>query len=158
VVGAIVILYAWRRRRRGAAPWSLPIDELDRRAIPADSPFANVISGNGRHPFVITVAGQEQATPLGGQPLTIGFGEDCDLRLPESTGVAAMHARIWLRDGRPMLHHLAPGHATMVNGAPADWASISPGDIIEIGPYAMRCMSTTAAEAVDGPAAGSVPG
>ena len=72
---------------------------------------------------------------LSSGPTVIGSGEGCGIQLPESPGVSAQHARVWLRDSRPMVHHLAPGFITTVNGESVSFASLSDGDRIEIGPH-----------------------
>ena len=48
------------------------------------------------------------------KPVTIGTGDNCDIRLPASEGIAEEHARLWWRDGRLMLHHIAPDLVTFV--------------------------------------------
>lgn len=70
-------------------------------------------------------------------PATIGSGEGCVVRLPAAEGVAAEHARLWWRDGKPMLHHIADGYETRVNGRTIDWASLDVGYEVEIGPVAL---------------------
>lgn len=63
-------------------------------------------------------------------PITLGSGTPgfalADTLQPE-------HARIWWADGKLMLHNLAASGETMVNGRPAQWASLAPGDRISIG-------------------------
>ncbi len=72
------------------------------------------------------------------EPATVGSGDRCALRLPSAPGVASEHARIWLREGRVMLHHLAEGHTTIVSGRQAVWASLDEMDDVVIGPYVLR--------------------
>jgi len=68
-------------------------------------------------------------------PAVIGSAPNCEIRVPEAAGVSAEHARIWFRDSRPMLHHLASGCVTNINGESVTFASLSDGDGIAIGPY-----------------------
>lgn len=68
-------------------------------------------------------------------PMTLGSSPDCDVRLPAAEGVGAMHARLWLKDGTAVVHHLAPDTLTVVDGGPIEWASLRSGSILRIGPY-----------------------
>ncbi len=72
------------------------------------------------------------------KPATIGTGEDCDIRLPAAAGVAEEHARLWWRDGRLMLHHIAPELVTLVGSRKILWTSMEDGDEVAIGPYTLR--------------------
>jgi VWFA-related protein len=139
VAGLLIVFYAWRRRRPRTTHWSPSFAELDTAPVPADSAFADVAKANGSHPFVLEIAEIGARAPLGAFPVTIGSGPGCDLIVPAMPGVAPEHARVWIRDGRPMLHHLAPGYTTTVNGAPSAWASIGPADSVGIGPLNLRC-------------------
>jgi len=75
---------------------------------------------------------------VGEQPLIIGSGDACDILLPDAEGVAEEHLRIWRRDGRLMLHHLAPGEETIVAGNPINWASLGDGEEAWFGPFLLR--------------------
>ena len=61
---------------------------------------------------------------------------DCTIVLPPSEHVAPEHARLWLRDGKYLLHH-AGGlrRKTLVAGKEVDWVTLEPGDEITIGPH-----------------------
>ena len=72
------------------------------------------------------------------KPATIGTGENCDMRLPAAAGVAEEHARLWWRDGRLMLHHIAPELVTQVGSRTILWTSLEDGDEAGIGPYTLR--------------------
>ena len=72
------------------------------------------------------------------KPATIGTGENCDIRLPAAAGVAEEHARLWWRDGRLMLHHIAPDLVTHVGSREILWTSLEDGDEATIGPYTLR--------------------
>lgn len=80
---------------------------------------------------------------VGNAPVLIGWGEGCGIRFARSPDVAAEHARVWLRDGRLMIHHLASGQKTVVADKPVTWASLSKNDEITIGPYGLRYLGTT---------------
>ncbi len=141
VAGSLLILYARRRRRAHTNRWTPSFDELDATVVPATSAFADVQSLESHRPFVIEVAELNAQAPLGSHPITIGSDPGCELVLTGSPEIAPEHARVWIRDGTPMLHHLLPGYTTFLNGGPAGWASIGPADRITIGPYTLRCVS-----------------
>jgi VWFA-related protein len=75
---------------------------------------------------------------VGAEPVTIGSSASCQVRLPPAADVAGEHARLWVRDGRPMLHHLARGHHTWIGERAIDWASLHDGDEVRIGPVSLR--------------------
>jgi predicted component of type VI protein secretion system len=72
------------------------------------------------------------------KPVTIGTSENCDIRLPAAAGIAEEHARLWWRDGRLMLHHIAPNLVTLVGSREILWTSLEDGDEAAIGPYTLR--------------------
>ena len=72
------------------------------------------------------------------KPATIGTGENCYIRLPTAAGIAEEHARLWWRDGRLMLHHIAPDLATLVGSRKIIWTILEDGDEAAIGPYTLR--------------------
>jgi uncharacterized protein YegL len=78
---------------------------------------------------------------LGERPVTIGSGSRCVIRLPAAPGLAEQHARMWWRDGRLMLHHLASGHVTTLAGRTVVWAAVEDGDEVSVGPYVLRCLT-----------------
>ena len=45
---------------------------------------------------------------------------------------------MWWRDGRLMLHHLAPSQVTIVSGRHIIWTTLEDGDEAAIGPYLLR--------------------
>ena len=50
---------------------------------------------------------------------SLGWAPACHLRLPRADGLAAVHVRLWWRDGNLMLHDLSEG-AAIVNGLQLD--------------------------------------
>jgi VWFA-related protein len=78
---------------------------------------------------------------LGEGPVTIGSGNRCAIRLPATPGFAEQHARMWWRDGRLMLHHIASGHVTTLAGRSVVWAAVEDGDEVSVGPYVLRCLT-----------------
>ena len=77
---------------------------------------------------------------VGEAPITIGYGTSCEIRLPEAPGFAREHARVWSRDGKLMLHHLAIGAETRLTDRSVMWASLDPGDRVTLGPYRLLCI------------------
>jgi len=78
---------------------------------------------------------------LAEEPVTIGSGNRCAIRLPAAPGLAEQHARMWWRDGRLMLHHIASGHVTTLAGRSVVWAAVEDGDEVSVGPYVLRCLT-----------------
>jgi len=66
-------------------------------------------------------------------PITIGFPADCTVRLPAGNEDALERARIWLRDGRYMLHNLSRAGSIAVEGRPATWVILEDGDTLQFG-------------------------
>jgi hypothetical protein len=87
--------------------------------------------------------GQRKVVSIALQPnraYTIGTDPRSDVRLPHSpeTGeveVGFEHARLTVRPGRVLFHHLAEGARSLVNDEPATWSLLEPGDRLGIGPY-----------------------
>ena len=81
-----------------------------------------------------------KSVPLGEDAVTLGSDADCTLTLADPSGrVAGHHARIWLREGHFMLHHLAGGrYVTSVGENAPKWAVLEDGDEIVIGPHRLR--------------------
>lgn len=130
VVAALLLL---RRRRRPAPP--RPVPALDSRPLPIE-PGGRAEGAAG---YLEVLAGPDHALVFVDQtPVTIGSSPECGLRLPGADGLAPEHARIWSRDGRAMIHHLARGLETRLNGRPTEWAAIAGGDVIELGPWSIR--------------------
>jgi VWFA-related protein len=75
--------------------------------------------------------------PLGDQAVTLGADADCALTLANPDGrVGGHHARIWLREGHFMLHHLeGAAFATNVGERQVAWAVLEDGDEVVIGPH-----------------------
>ncbi len=136
-LGAVV---AVRRLRREPEPEPFPVadDPLDLPPpvyTPPEVPDAIEVvlsAGSGALSGPVRFA-------VGVEPQTIGWAEGCQIRLPEAPGFAPEHARVWLQEARLILHHLAPGSTTLVNGEPVIWASVGEGDEFKVGPYVFTC-------------------
>jgi VWFA-related protein len=124
----------WRRRRttRGSLPGKRALTRSTYEA--PDAPSRAV---------VVVASGPDQGHrfELGERPATIGSGSRCVIHLPAAPGLAEQHARMWWRDGRLMLHHIAPGHVTTLAGQSVVWAAVEDGDEVSVGPYVLRCLS-----------------
>jgi VWFA-related protein len=80
-----------------------------------------------------------ESVDLGEQAVTLGSDADCALRLSDAGGqVGGRHARVWLREGCFMLHHLDRRLTTRIGERTVDWAVLEPGDEIVIGPHRLR--------------------
>ena len=81
-----------------------------------------------------------KSVPLGEEAVTLGADTDCTLTLANPDGrVGGHHARIWLREGHFMLHHLEGSRfVTQVGERQVSWAVLEDGDEIVIGPHRLR--------------------
>jgi hypothetical protein len=77
---------------------------------------------------------------IDGHTYTIGSSHSANIRLA-APSVAAEHARLTVRRGRVLFHHVAPDAVSLVNNSEANWAVIEPGDELLIGVF--RCRFTT---------------
>lgn len=68
------------------------------------------------------------------RPVSLGADPQCDVIL-ESQGdnVAPLHARIWYREGRFMIHQIADREKVQVGGRPLAWGVLEDGDELRIG-------------------------
>lgn len=133
-LGGVAVLglaaYFWRQRAPKVLNDSPPV-RVTRRGSVDLPPAAGVLR-------VTAGAGAGAHFDLAEAPATIGSGEGCAVRITAGEGIAAEHARLWWRDGKPMLHHIAEGYETRVNGRTIDWASLDVGYQIEIGPVVLQ--------------------
>jgi Mg-chelatase subunit ChlD len=94
---------------------------------------------------IVVVAGppgeEGRILALWGEPISLGSADSCGLRLLEDPDVGTEHVRLWVREGRLMLHHLARGHSTRFGGRSIAWAALDDGDQFEVGPYLLRWRS-----------------
>lgn len=139
--GGGYLLMSWQRRRRLLArqlavtapnPMQAAAQPLPQHAGGAARGSA-VEAGTGR--LVEKAAGGDRVHLLGAGPVVIGSARRlCTIILPEGEDVAPEHVRIWLRDGRYLLHHAGgPRRRTLVNGREADWVRLEAGDEVQLG-------------------------
>jgi uncharacterized protein YegL len=144
VAAALLAVFVRRRRRHFIE-------------VPSEAEFVPIIPGYTADPIpreafereptqatLIVVAGPDdwkgRTFDVGEAPVTLGTHGGCGIRLPETSGVAPDHVRIWARDGKLMLHHLAMGATTSVDGNAITWASLADGDELQVGPFILRCV------------------
>ncbi|MCJ7490619.1 MAG: FHA domain-containing protein, partial [Dehalococcoidia bacterium] len=134
------------RRRRQAAV-SGPTKSTASYRPPPVAEWAGPETPSAR---LVVVEGPDagQSVDLGGQAVTIGADADCALRLSDAGGlVGGRHARVWLREGSFMLHHLDRRLTTRVGERTVDWAVLEPGDEIVIGPHRIRFETASPSDA-----------
>ncbi len=149
VVLAVLALALWRRRtRRAVAESEVEVENPP----PTGEPVISLPSPE-RSPTraILTVVEgpngwKGRSFEVGEVPLTLGSRPSCAIRLPDEPGLAGEHVRVWARDGKVMLHHLARGATTSVRGTPITWASVTAGDEVAVGPYLIRCTSMNQTE------------
>ncbi len=126
--------YIWRRRTRPSSPElvsSTPATPLPARvSVPRQETAGRITVMRG--PATI------EMIEIDGGPVTIGSAATCTLQLPAEAGVASEHARLWWRDGSPMVHSLGTSAPTLLNGEPVQWASLADGDQLTVGPFVLR--------------------
>ena len=143
IAGGLAV--AWRRQRRvlrrqldvvAPNPAQAAAQPLPRYGGPSMSP-ASAETGTGR---LVEQGGAEAGRVFqlpGGQTVIGSSPRRCTIVL-EGDDVAPEHARIWLRDGRYLLHH-AGGlrRKTYVGGKEADWVVLEAGDEVRVGRHVL---------------------
>ena len=134
VAAAYGIWFARRWRRRTSALPGGPGHDTPLPTPAAEHPEP-VAAATGRL-SVIEGPNAGASVRLTSDPIDLGANSDCGLQLDAADGlVAGIHARTWLQGERLMLHHLAPGHRTLVGGKPIEWATLQTEDTLQIGPH-----------------------
>jgi hypothetical protein len=142
MVLSMLVTGAWGLRRlRRAPPRPRPVarwDDEDKDPTPLSRPFADAaahVLGTLR-----VLDGENEIVTVVLRDLTVyavGSNPDADVLLPAADDVAAEHARITVRRGRVLFHHVAEDADSFINGERAVWAVLEPGDTVRIGAY--RC-------------------
>ena len=138
-LGLGVVVYRRSKRRREL---EAQMDVMSQRA--AEELYQGGVGPDQELPLSatrrITILGSdgERSFEIGQHPVTLGSAPNCQIRLEAAPGVAENHARCWLREGTLMLHHLSPGHESLVGGNRVTWVSLARGDEVHIGPYRLR--------------------
>ncbi len=132
----LVVRSLWRSRRRRGAARGGPAGEGDVwLPAPQQSERAPLEALQGT---LLVVAGPSagMSVRVGETPIEIGSGPSCGLQIAAEDGaVGSVHARVWLRSKRLMVHHLARGPQTLLAGRPIEWASLESNDAIAIGSH-----------------------
>jgi VWFA-related protein len=141
------VVGARRMRRRQPATASGPTKASRSYTPPSMATWTGPAAPSGRL-TVVDGPDKGKSVPLGEDAVTLGSDADCTLSLADPDGrVAGRHARIWLREGHFMLHHLAGGrYSTVVAEKQLKWAVLEDGDEIVIGPHRLRFESTGKSE------------
>ena len=129
--GGVVV---YRRLRRGGRP---SVQTTPGVAMPV-RPLTSSPRPTSGSLMVVDGPNQGASLPLWNGAAEIGAGARCALRLDAVDGlVATTHLRVWLHGDRLMLHHLARGYETQVDGKAIDWATLGPSDALQIGPHVL---------------------
>lgn len=122
---------AFERRlflRGHTAVGSAPQPPREQHAGQQGAPLARLVVSSGPYAgceFIVT-----------SRPVSIGSDPACDVILDaDGQEIEAVHARIWRRQERFMIHRLAEGGRLMVAGQPLVWAVLEDGDELLIGSH-----------------------
>lgn len=159
--------YVVLRRRAGRPgpieqrikPWGERVPSLeDWRTSDDDAPVAVVTEPLGRL-VALTGAHAGQAYDIGARPVSIGSSPRCAVRLEASADAAPEEARLWVRNGRLVVHRVATLTAMALEGASGGWIILEPGDDIDIGGVRFRfeLMSDVPAPAAPSPVKDAAP-
>jgi VWFA-related protein len=129
--GAAGVLFLQIRRPSTVQEAEKSLDSVGRRAPHVSFPEITRAAAEG-NPAWLQGPGEER-TPVGASPVTIGFTPDCSLVLANGGGPRQERVRIWLRDGRYMLHSLSSRGSVSVAGKPVTWVVLEDGDEIQVG-------------------------
>jgi pSer/pThr/pTyr-binding forkhead associated (FHA) protein len=80
--------------------------------------------------------------------LTIGRGEENDIRLTHST-VSRQHTVVYLEDGQPFVQDMESRNGTYLNCERVEKAVLSSGDIVWVGDVALRFLQENNQEGID---------
>lgn len=126
---ALGLLLFSNKRRRAVA---VADPDVERLTGPLDARTAGEArDGTPQFRLVASQAGATSRVDLNGA-VSIGSSPDSDIVF-SGEGVAHHHARLWARDGKVMVHHLAAGYETLVAGEPVDWAPLAAGSEVRVG-------------------------
>jgi hypothetical protein len=148
---AVVEVVAAPRRKAERAP-ARPSAETG--AVPPDAGRDGEAQGEGDADQRVAVflriardgSTRSRELPLiDGRAYAIGSSYSSSIRLAAQS-VAAEHARLTIRRGRVLFHHIAPDAKSLVNGSETTWAVIEPGDLLEVGEYRCRFTSPLGAD------------
>ncbi len=131
IVGGAGVL-VMRRRARPLIDDPVP-ERLERRPAEVSFPeISRAIDTTGARAWLQGPG--DARVSVGEAPVTIGYTADCTIVLPNGSGARQGRVRVWLRDGRYMLHNLSPRLGSVsVAGRPVTWVVLDDGDEISVG-------------------------
>ena len=135
VSGAAGTFVARRRRRPAASPLAGGPGRGIASPVRPVEPTPQSSSSIGRL-TIVSGPNAGVSVSLSSAPVDIGADAAAGLPLDASGGtVGGAHARVWLQGDHLMVHHLARGLTTLVDGRPIEWATLEPNDTLQIGPH-----------------------
>ena len=153
VGGALSVLYLLRRRRseegepdpaapREPSPGPIGMGRPGKQRTPRplwgdEPPAAPVLTGEPLGRLMITSGSlQGQAFPVSDAAASIGSGHRCLIQLPERDGdeeIAPEWARVWVRDGKLMVHELQ--RLSTTGSMPGSWVILDSGETFTMGSW-----------------------
>lgn len=152
VLLAIVAWFVLRRRGRGREPDGGPVaipkpplapksevpilERLEKERIQHPAPVLDQTRG------LLRVVGgplQGETFTLGSNPISLGSGPRCRIRLEENADgadIPSEYARIWIRDNKLMVHELR--RLTAIGSVGGRWEILESGEMFSVGPYTFR--------------------
>ncbi len=126
---AVAQIAAFRKR---TPPTAVPPEEV--APPPALVEVVEEVKG-----ILVSRAGSDLGSEyvVGGQPVSIGSGEHCAVRIADR-GLSAVEARIWVRNGQLMLHRMTSLNALANEGVTGGWSILDPGDSFDLGPHSFE--------------------
>ena len=106
-------------------------DELDGAELVVKTAF---VSGESE-PRVVVSDGSTYT--VGSRPLVVGRTPECDITLND-LNVSRRHAEIWRTEAGVAIKDLDSTNGTIVNGHRVSAVSLSPRDVVQIGPVTLR--------------------
>ena len=106
-------------------------DELDGAELVVKTAF---VSGESE-PRVVVSDGSTYT--VGSRPLVVGRTPECDVTIND-LNVSRRHAEIWRTEAGVAIKDLGSTNGTIVNGHRVSAVSLSPRDIVQIGPVTLR--------------------
>ncbi len=144
-VGGVGYVALRRRARRPQPiehrikPWGDRVPSLEdwRAWEDDDAPVVSVAEPLGRL-VALTGAQAGQAFEIGARPVSIGSSPRCAVRLDATPDMAPEEARVWVRNGRLVVHKVATLTAMALEGASGGWVILDHGDDIDLGGVRFR--------------------
>jgi hypothetical protein len=116
--------------------------------FPATAPRNSEQPGTALARLVISDGPHADSTfILTDRPISLGADPRCDVILEaQGDDVAPLHARIWYREGRFMIHQIADCEKILVGARPLTWGILEDGDELRISRHRLTFELTQANE------------